>query len=139
MFDVLWGRWPRWSEMYNIYSYVQETRVGQTANLHRVGPTWTVNPVKDLEFDASYFALFADQAMPTRDLDHAFGIPSSPFSAANGTSGGNFRGHYLQSVLKYKFSRHVSGHLWGECLFPGDFYVSRGVVDFIRAELMFTF
>ena len=38
MFDVLWGRWPRWSEMYNIYSYVQETRVGQTANLYPPGP-----------------------------------------------------------------------------------------------------
>jgi hypothetical protein len=148
MFDVLWGRWPSWSEMYNIYSYVQETRVGQTANLHRVGPTWTVNPVKDLEFDASYFALFADQATPTRDLDSAFvqqGVfpPSfagdSPFSSVHGTSGGNFRGHYLQSVLKYKFNRHVSVHLWAECLFPGDYYVSRGVVSFLRAEVMFTF
>ncbi len=44
MFDVLWGRWPRWSEMYNIYSYVQETRVGQTANLYRFGPTWSLSP-----------------------------------------------------------------------------------------------
>ena len=47
MFDVLWGRWPRWSEMYNIYSYVHETRVGQTANLIRFGPTWSVNPTKE--------------------------------------------------------------------------------------------
>ena len=31
MFDVLWGRWPSWSEMYNVYSYVSETRVA--ANL----------------------------------------------------------------------------------------------------------
>jgi len=146
MFDVLWGRWPSWSEMYNIYSYVQETRVGQTANLHRFGPSWTTNPFKRTEFTASYAALFADQNVPTRDLDHAFsGLlgpnPPSPFSGANpgSTGGGNFRGHYLQAVLKYQFSRHLSGHLWGECLFPGDYYVSRGPVDFIRAELMFTF
>lgn len=146
MFDVLWGRWPRWSEMYNVYSYVQETRVGQIANLHRVGPTWTVSPIKKLEFNASYYALFADQDLPTRDLDHAFsGLlgpnAPSPFAGANPgvTSGGNFRGHYLQTILKYKFSRHVSGHLWAEFLFPGEYYVSRNVVDFLRAEVLFTF
>ena len=61
MFDVLWGRWPRWSEMYNIYSYVNETRVGQTANLYRVGPTWSLTPIKNMQFSASYYALFADQ------------------------------------------------------------------------------
>ncbi len=146
MFDVLWGRWPRWSEMYNIYSYVQETRVGQTANLHRFGPTWSVTPLQNLEFNASYFALFADQEVPTRDLDHALsGLlgpnPPSPFSGANPgtTGGGNFRGHYLQAILKYKFSRHLSGHLWSEFLLPGNYYVSHGLVDFLRAEVMVTF
>jgi len=136
MFDVLWGRWPRWSEMYNIYSYVPETRVGQTANLHRVGPTWSMTPVKDMDFSLSYFALFADQDTPTRPLNQAFGFPASdtPF-----TNDGNFRGHYLQAVLKYKFTKNLSGHLWSEFLFPGDFYVSRGTMDFLRAELMYTF
>ena len=126
--------------MYNIYSYVQETRVGQTANLIRLGPTWTVNPIKDLEFSASYYALFADQDVPTRDLNEtlnpALGIPASPgpYSMT-----GNFRGHYLQSILKYKFSKHMSGHLWGELLFPGNFYANDQLVTFLRAEVMFTF
>ena len=139
MFDVLWGRWPSWSEMYNIYSYVQETRVGQTANLYRVGPTWSVTPVKKLDFSLSYYALFADQSVPTRDLNEtlnpALGLPASPgpFSTT-----GNFRGHYLQAVLKYKFTQHMSGHLWGELLFPGDYYVDHSLVTFLRAELMFT-
>ena len=66
MFDVLWGRWPQWSEMYNIYSYVNETRVGQTANLIRFGPTWSVDPIKDMNFSLSYNALFADQDVPTQ-------------------------------------------------------------------------
>ncbi len=143
MFDVSWGRWPSWSEMYNIYSYVQEARVGQTGNLHRVGPTWTMSPLKDLDLSASYFALFADQVVPTRDLDHNFLGPNalSPFSGANPgvTTGGSFRGHYLQAILKYRFSRHVSGHLWAEMLFPGDYYVSHQLVDFLRAEVLFTF
>jgi hypothetical protein len=131
MFDVLWGRWPSWSEMYNIYSYVNETRVGQTANLHRIGPTWSLTPIKDMQFSASYYALFADQAYPTQAT-----LPVGPNGAFTGT--GIFRGHYLQSVLKYKFSPHLSGHLWGEVLFPGDYYVNKTMMTFLRAELMFT-
>jgi hypothetical protein len=128
MFDVLWGRWPSWSEMYNIYSYVNETRVGQTANLHRIGPTWSLTPIKDMQFSASYYALFADQAVPTQaTLPNAF------------TDSGTFRGHYLQAVLKYKFSKHMTGHLWSELLFPGDYYVSHQTMTFLRAEMMFTF
>ncbi|MGO8836894.1 MAG: alginate export family protein [Limisphaerales bacterium] len=140
MFDVLWGRWPQWSEMYNVYSYVQETRVGQTANIYRIGPTWSLNPMKNMDFSASYAALFADQDVPTRNLNEtllpALGPPAQqgPFS-----NNGDFRGHYLQAVLKYKFNAHVSGHLWGECLFPGDFYVSNQTMCFLRAEMMFTF
>ena len=136
MFDVLWGRWPRWSEMYNIYSYVPETRVGQTANLHRIGPTWTLNPVPAMELDASYFILLADQDAPTRDLNKALLGPGAP-SPFTGT--GNFRGQYLQGIMKYKFNQHLSGHLWSEFLFPGDFYVNRAMMSFLRAEVMLTF
>jgi hypothetical protein len=128
MFDVLWGRYPQWSEMYNIYSYVNETRVGQTANLIRFGPTWSLTPIKDMNFSLTYNALFADQDVPTQAT-----VPT----AFTGT--GNFRGHYLQAVLKYKFSKHLSGHLWSEFLFPGNYYVSRSMMDFLRAEIMFTF
>jgi hypothetical protein len=146
MFDVLWGRWPMWSEMYNIYSYVQETRVGQTANLHRIGPTWTVNPMPKMEFSASYYLLLADQDVATRDFSQQpYVVPwASPFSANQALEGANVhvgddRGQYIQTVLKYKFSQHVSGHLWGEFLFPGDFYVNHQLMEFVRAEMMFTF
>ncbi len=135
MFDVLWGRWPQWSELYNVYSYVQETRVGQTANLYRIGPTWSLSPMKDMDFSASYAALFADQGVPTRNMNETlFYSGQGPFS-----NDGNFRGHYLQAVLKYKFNAHLSGHLWGECLFPGDYYLSNQMMSFVRAEIMYTF
>ena len=42
MFDILWGRYPRWSELYNVFSYINETRVGQIANIQhlaRPGPS----------------------------------------------------------------------------------------------------
>lgn len=133
MFDVLWGRWPQWSEMYNIYSYVPETRVGQTANLQRVGPTWSVTPVKKLDFSLSYYALFANQDVPTR----ALGAPV--FAQDSFSDSGDFRGHYLQAILKYKFNDYVSAHLWSEFLWEGDFYAKQQMMDFLRAEVMFTF
>ena len=33
----------------------------------------------------------------------------------------------------------MSGHLWGELLFPGNFYASDQLITFLRAEVMFTF
>ncbi len=143
MFDVLWGRWPNWSEMYNVYSYVQETRVSQTANLYRIGPTWSLDPIKDLNFSISYAALFADQAVATRNLNETLlpALENNANAAMPGpfTNTGNFRGHYLQAVLKYKFNKHLSGHLWSEFLFPGNFYVSRDTMTFLRAEMMCVF
>jgi hypothetical protein len=127
MFDVLWGRWPRWSEI-GLYSYAAETRIGQEANLIRFGPTWTVNPIKDMEFSASYYALFAPEATATREA-----------STTLFTGDGNFRGHFVSGVLKYKFSRHMTGHLWSEFQFPGDYYASKTMISFLRAEVMFTF
>jgi hypothetical protein len=135
MFDVLWGRWPRWSET-GLYMFPAETRVGQEANLIRFGPTWTVNPIKDLEFSASYYALFAQSDVPTIGATQTLpaGNPARLF-----TDTGNFRGHFAAAALKYKFSQHMSGHLWTEFLFPGDYYVYRSMMTFLRAEVLFTF
>ena len=127
MFDVLWGRWPRWSEI-GLYGYAAETRVGQEANLIRFGPTWTVNPLKDLEFSASYYALFTLTDVPTRE--------ASPTLFSHND---NFRGHFASAILKYKFSAHMNGHLWSEFLFPGGYYAYDKVIPWLRAEVMFTF
>ena len=136
MFDVLWGRWPRWTEMAPyIFSNGAETRVGQMNNLHRIGPAWQVTPMKNLDFNLSYFALFADQDVPTRTS--ATAAPGSATGLFSGNN--NFRGHYIQAILKYKFSQHVSGHLWSEILFPGDYYANHETMSFLRAEMLFTF
>lgn len=127
MFDVLWGRWPRWSEI-GLYSYAAETRIGQEANLVRFGPGWSCTPMKDLDFSAAYYALFAPESVPTREA-----------SATLFSGNDHFRGHLVQTVLKYKFNPHVSGHLWGECLFPGSYYVNQDPIPFLRAEVAFTF
>jgi hypothetical protein len=127
MFDLLWGRWPRWSEI-GLYSYAAETRIGQEANLIRFGPTWTINPTKKMEFSASYYALFTMTDTPTREA-----------SATLFSHNDNFRGHFASAMLKYKFSAHMNGHLWSEFLFPGEYYAYHDVIPFLRAEVMFTF
>jgi hypothetical protein len=129
MFDVLWARWPRWSEMY-IYSYATETsgKIAQMNNVGRFGPMWTFSPMKGMSFSAMYTPMFAAQSAPTRTV--APGLF---------TFDGNFRGHYLQTILRHKFSNHVSAHLWGEFLWMGDYYAQRDLMSFLRAEVLLTF
>jgi len=135
MFDVLWGRWPRWSELY-IYSYINETskKIGQMNNVIRFGPTWTVTPVKNTTFSATYNALFSPVDTPTRDQ-----TGTSPANPEEFTKNGNFRGHYLQTVLKHKFNDHVSAHLWAEFVWMGDYYQQRDLMSFLRGEVLVTF
>jgi hypothetical protein len=128
MFDVLWGRWPRWSELY-IYSYINETsrKVAQLNNIARIGPTWTCAPIKNMTLSATYNALFAMEDTPTRQQSAQF------------SNSGEFRGHYMQTFLKHKFNDHISAHLWAELVWMGDYYVKRDMMSFLRAEVMFTF
>jgi hypothetical protein len=129
MFDILWGRWPRLSELY-LYSYIYETsgKVAQWNNLHRFGGGWTMTPLNGMHLGVYYNALFAPEKIPTRTVN------PSLF-----TMDGDFRGHYLQAVLKHQFNKHLAGHLWGEWIWAGDYYATRDLLTFIRAELLFTF
>ncbi|OQB92743.1 MAG: hypothetical protein BWX84_00852 [Verrucomicrobia bacterium ADurb.Bin118] len=129
MFDLLWGRWPRWSELY-IYSYAAETsgKVAQINNLWRIGPSWSFNPMKGMSFSATYNALFAPEDTSTR-------VMATPRFSRDG----HFRGHYLQTVLKHQFNKHCNVHLWGEFIWQGDYYNQRDLMVFIRPEIMFTF
>jgi hypothetical protein len=114
-----------------IYNAVNESRVADNSNLIRVGPGYSITPIKNLTYTIDYFALFADQS-----------YNNSSATASNASlfnKGGNFRGHFLQTILKYKFNQHLSGHLWGELLFPGDYYTSRQENAFFRAEILLTY
>jgi hypothetical protein len=128
MFDVLWGRYPRWTDIYT-YVYVKENnRIAQYNNYHRFGPTWSLKPFKKADLSLAYNVLFSDQNTPTRQAD------ASAF-----TDKGYYRGQYLQSIFKYKFTQHISTLLQGEVFFPGNFYTSDKVMSFLRAEIMLTF
>ncbi len=129
MFDVLWGRHSRWSELY-VYSYINETsrKLAQMNNIVRFGPNWAFTPITNTTFSATYNALFAPENTPTR--------AASPTSFSDS---GNFRGHYLQTFLKHKFNDHVSAHLWSEFVWMGDYYTHKDMASFLRAEMLFTF
>jgi hypothetical protein len=128
MFDVLWGRWPRWSELY-IYSYAAETsgKIAQLNNIMRVGAGWTLAPIKNMSVGLYYNALFAPEEVPTRTVN-----------AARFSQDGNFRGHFVQAVLSHTFNKHVKGHLWAEFVNQGDYYAQRDLMSFLRAEIYLT-
>jgi hypothetical protein len=135
MFDVLWARWPRWSEMY-IYSYVNETsrKIAQMNNIHRIGLGWSIDPMKNMNFLVNYSALLADQEVPTR----AVGAGAVGGAAPLFSGDGSFRGHYVQAILKHKFNKYVSGHLWSEFVWMGDYYTNKELMSFLRAEVLLT-
>ena len=134
MFDVLWGRYPRWTEL-GTWNYATETggRYLQMNNTGRVGPNWNITPIKGVNFNAMYNALFAPENTPTRDAS----IPVT--GKERFSDNGNFRGHYLQGILKYQISKSVAAQIKGEVLWEGDYYAQRDLMSFLRTELTFVF
>jgi len=124
-FDLLWGRWPQFSELY-VYSFINETRVADVTNLHRVGFGWTADPTDKIQLCADYHLLFADEN--TRR-----GVAGPMLFSDSGC----FRGQLLTLLLRYKFNPHVYGHVLSEFFFPGDYYkdANNDPAVFLRFEL----
>lgn len=121
-FDPLWGRWPQWSDLI-VYTYASETRIAQVTNLQRLNLGYTTRPCKPIELSFDYNLLFA-----VDDYENRPGFSNSSL----------FRGQLLSAILRYKFTPHITGHLQGEVLFPGDFYDGRNdVAVFARYDLTF--
>ncbi|MDY7011611.1 MAG: alginate export family protein [Planctomycetota bacterium] len=127
-FDILWGRWTYISNIYVDYLGSLENNFEMFSNLHRVNFGWSCEPTKKLSVHADYNLLFADDNQ-SDDLGERF------------SQSGCLRGHLFAGLLKYKFNEHVSGHLIGELLLPGDYYtdMSNDPAIFLRYELMFRF
>jgi len=126
-FDILWGRWARWTDLYTDTWAMEGGRPADYSNLFRVGPGFSFNPSKQVEICTDYYLLFADQNT----------FQDSPqFS-----DGGAFRGQLLSSVLRYNINKNIKGHLVGEVMLPGNYYSSNNNdwATFVRYELVFTF
>jgi hypothetical protein len=130
MFDILWGRWPRWTEGY-IFSYIPETsgRIAQMNNIFRIGPTWTITPFKGASGMVSYNAMFAPEAIPTRAT-----AAGEPFFSNDG----HFRGHYLEAIWRQVINPHLAVRVWLNMVFEGDYYKQHDTTTFIRGEVNLT-
>jgi len=121
-FDMLWGEWPRWSELY-IYTYTKEGQVAENSNLHRIDIGHSFFPTKKLQVQTDYMALWADESI----------------NKAGFSTDGRFRGHLLTCWLKYTYSPQIKGHLLGEYLWPGNYYTTQDNAVFLRGQVEFTF
>jgi hypothetical protein len=130
-FDLLWGEWPRWSELM-IYTWSYETQVADTTNLQRINIGHRLNLNKQWTLTGDYHALWADQNPPTTD----------PANRLHTSSTQRFRGHLLTSWLRYKFSDQLSGHFLAEYFINGhSYYVapSNDNAYFLRFNLEYIF
>jgi hypothetical protein len=135
-FDVLWGRYPQWSNIYEGYLDTFEgTNPAYAANLHRIQLGWSFSPMGDEnhEICTDYHLLLADQ--------NTFGAGGNPVNGQRTLSkSGNIRGHLLASVWRAKWTKHISSHLIGEIFFPGDYYTDEKnePVMFLRYQIVFS-
>ncbi len=125
-FDVLWGRWPRFSELL-IYLAPVDRRPADFTNMHRVAFGWSTNLTPKAEMLTDYHLIFADQ--------------NSYRDRPEFTESGCFKGQLLTWWLKYTFTPQLSGHVVAEFFFPGDYYANSNNDSsaFVRTELMFSF
>ncbi len=128
MFDVLWGRTPRISEVWAVALGQDTGRNAQYQNLFRVGATWGFAPTKNTTVTGTYNALFAPEELATRNAASAL------FSRD-----GSFRGHLFQLVVKHKFTKKLNGLLLAEWCPMGSYYKHTDEMTFVRTELVYSF
>jgi hypothetical protein len=124
-FNILWGRYPQWSDLYSGYLDTMEGPPAASENYHRVNLGYTFKPSAKTTLLANYNLLFAYE---------------NNMSAAGFSSDGCLRGQLVSGLLKYDFNEHLSGHLLGEVFFPGDYYTKdkNDVAFFGRCEMVLT-
>jgi hypothetical protein len=130
-FNLLWGEWPRWSELL-IYTWTMETEPANTTNLHRANIGHRINLTKKWSLSTDYHALWSDQpGMPWR---------TGP-NGLNTDGGSKFRGSLVTSWLRYKFSDQLYGHFLGEYFWPGNYYIATSKDDawFFRFNVEYVF
>ncbi|HSW46892.1 MAG TPA: alginate export family protein, partial [Phycisphaerae bacterium] len=123
-FDILWGRYPRWDELYG-FTFANETRTFDYTNMHRVSYGWKAMPTKKAEVGLRYDLLFADK---------------KPFENTGIFGDGCFRGQMIVPYFKYTFNSHLFTRVMPFFFFPGDYYAksNNDPSTFFRWEIHFT-
>ncbi len=126
-FDMLWGRYPQWSNIYNGYLDGLEGRIAMSNNIHRVNVGVGFEPAEDMSITADYHAIF-------REEDET-GVLTSTGFAGNCT-----KGHLFTALWKWRLDEHWSTHMVGEAFVPDDYYsdARNDTAFFLRWELAFS-
>ncbi len=116
----VFARWPQISELY-VYSFVgTDGSIGGWTNLSAPWLGYNNVPFAKASFKLRYYKMYANEE--------------------DGLGGGDDRGDLVTAVLKYKFTKHLSGHLWYEWLDPGDYHApDADTAQFIRFNFQYTF
>jgi len=128
--DPLFSRWPWISELYLFAYPIEAGEPAYWINLQLWRAVLNLNLSKKTNLSICYNYLRANES-----LDSLNTPTFSPFGT------GKERGHMPQIILKHKFNKNISGHLWCEYFIPGDFYASNNQDPalFLRWQMVFKF
>ncbi|HUV37618.1 MAG TPA: alginate export family protein [Patescibacteria group bacterium] len=132
--DPLYGRWPKWSELY-IYTLIRETGVAYWTNMFAPYLGVTLKPHERLELIArGYLVSTPEEAPQVWDA----GLEEWRFLAMFGD--GQRRGTLMTAQLKWSFTEYLSGHLLWERFDPGSYYHDGAdTAHFLRWEIYFKY
>jgi len=136
-FDILWGRYPQWSLLYNNgVDIIGSEEIGQSSNLHRLDAGASTRPLEDLLLQLDYHLLFADD---NRSKFLVLNDGTLVFTR-NRQPGGLFRGQLITTQAQYRHNEHATSTARVEVFCPGDFYgeALNDTALFVRYQLMLT-
>lgn len=121
--DPLFGRWPKWSELY-IYTQMSEKGAGYWTNLGMWQAEAGLAVSKRLRMRFTFYRMGAYQ----------------PFPGDAGLYGsGRLRGDQFQVRGDFRLRGGWSGHAVWEQMRPGNFYSRPDRAYFLRFEILYTF
>jgi hypothetical protein len=125
-FDLLWGEWPRWSELL-IYTAAFETSPAELTNLHRFNVGHRFNLSKRWQVSTDYHAIWTDE--------------TGTSARYNISDDHDFRGCLFTNWWRFKFSDQLYGHLLGEYFQPGSYFQEPTNDDtwFLRLNIEYVF
>jgi Alginate export len=118
--DPIFGRWPKWSELY-IYSQFPEVGVGYWTNTSMWQAEAGFAPRKPLGLRFTYYHMGAFH----------------PFSQRGPFGSGTRRGEMFQARVDLAAGPNWKGHVLYEVMPPGNFYRDRGTAYFLRFEVIY--
>jgi hypothetical protein len=130
-FDLLWGKWPRWSELL-IYTATYETDPADLTNMHRLNVGHRIQLTKECSLSTDLHFLWADHtATPWK----------TGATGMNISGDSKYRGTLLTSWLRYTFSKQLTAHVVGEYFVPDNYFQtpSDDNAFFIRLNFEYTF